>query len=193
MEETKIAIPHELFAPAESLSYSGTYALPVLKAGPDLYSFETPLSWRVDITNTGDALLVTGEVEGVGRTACARCLDPLDVDVLGDIEGYFLIDEQGTPEDDEMEEDEFSVLSADNIIDLVPLMQAAILVDLPLVPLCSEDCRGICPDCGVNLNHETCDCASKRQAEEEREAQAANPFSVLKDLHLDDNSDSSRS
>jgi uncharacterized protein len=185
MDATTISIPQELFAPAESSSFAGTYTLPVLKAGPDLYDFAEPLTWSVEVTNTGEALLVTGTVEGVGRTACARCLDPFDVQIIGDVEGYFLM-KAGEKPDEEMEEDEFSVLDPSNTIDLVPLLNAAILVDLPLVPLCREDCKGLCPDCGINLNEETCDCAAKRAETAAEEEDAKNPFAALKDLHLDE-------
>lgn len=190
---TSIVIPQELFAPAESSSFSGTYAVPVLAAGPDLYDFAEPLSWRVDIVNTGGAMLVTGTVEGTGRTVCARCLEPFDVSVIGDIEGYFLLHEDDRPEDD-MEEDEFSVLGPEKTIDLIPLIEAAILVDLPLVPLCADDCKGLCPDCGTNLNTGTCTCGEKRAEEQRSFDQAANPFSVLQGLDLrsgDNDSDES--
>lgn len=190
MDTTTIAIPQELFAPAESSSFSGTYTLPVLKAGPDLYDFAEPLTWNVAVTNTGEALLVTGTVEGVGKTACARCLDPFEVQVIGDVEGYFLLKADQQPAED-MEDDEFAVLDPSNTIDLVPLLNAAILVDLPLVPLCREDCKGLCPDCGINLNEGTCDCAAKRAAQDDADEIARNPFAALKDLQLDEGDDDS--
>lgn len=184
MDSTTIEIPSELFAPAESSSYSGVFDLPELVAGPDVYAFAEPLAWNVIVSNTGDALLVSGTVTGLATTACARCLDPIEVDFQGDIEGYFLIGEAETPED--MDEDEFERLDDSNTIDLVPLMKAALLVDTPLVPLCRDDCKGICPDCGANLNEGDCGCASKREAERLAEAEAANPFAALKNLTFDE-------
>ena len=140
MESLRIHIPSELFAPAESSHFEGTVAIPVMKAGPDLYDFTGPLAWQADITNTGDALLVTGTVEGEAKTACARCLDEFSFPVTGDLEGYFLLDEtKAAPED--MDDDEFEVLSSDNVIDLEPIITAALLLEFPLIPLCDEDCR----------------------------------------------------
>lgn len=184
MTTTTIPISQELFVPAESSSFEGTYNIPVLKAGPDLYDFAEPLSWQVDITNTGGALLVTGTVEGVGRTACARCLEPFDISIVGDVEGYFLIHDEDHPEDD-AESDEFSVLGPESTIDLVPLLQAAILVDVPLVPLCRDDCKGLCPDCGINLNEATCGCAEVRAQVDAADKAAVNPFAVLSALSFD--------
>ena len=60
-----------------------------MKAGPDLHSFSEPLAWQVDVTNTGDALLVAGTVEGEATTSCARCLDEFSFPVTGEIEGYY--------------------------------------------------------------------------------------------------------
>jgi uncharacterized protein len=45
------------------------------------------------------------------------------------------------------------------LLDLAPLVRDACILELPLAPLCSEDCRGLCPECGVNRNIEQCACA----------------------------------
>ncbi len=193
-DDPVIQLPHELFAPAAFAHYEGEHELDVLKNGPDLYTFEGPLRWAVDVTNTGDAFLVTGTVEGDAKTACARCADEAEVPLLGEIEGYFIMDAADAAEDDReepdedaaasfgMEETEFEVLPEDNRIDLVPLVTAALLLDMPLVPLCDDDCKGLCPTCGVNLNHETCDCVESAA----HEPGPGNPFAVLADLKLDE-------
>lgn len=110
-DPTRIRISERLFAPAELEHFEGTCELPVLKAGPDLYSFAEPLRWAVDVTNTGDAFLVSGTVEGQAATACGRCLNDAVFDLLGEVEGYFVIGEGEAPED--MDDDEFDVLPGD--------------------------------------------------------------------------------
>lgn len=182
MEPLFLEIPDELFAPAESSHFEGIYELPVLKAGPDLYSFAEPLAWQVDVSNTGDALLVTGTVEGTAATSCCRCLEAVEISLIGEVEGYFLIGEQGSPED--MVEDEFEVLPEDGKVDLGALVVAALLLEVPMVPLCDDECKGICLDCGANLNEGDCSCASEL-SEEEDAACAGNPFAALKGLKLD--------
>ncbi|WP_080797678.1 YceD family protein [Arabiibacter massiliensis] len=180
--ETRILVPNELFAPAESSHFEGWTNIPVMKAGPDLYDFEGPLAWQVDISNTGDALLVTGTVEGEAKTACARCLDEFSFEVTGEIEGYFLLDgEKDAPED--MDDDEFDVLPEDRVIDLEPLITAALMLEFPLVPLCDDDCKGLCATCGANLNEGPCGCAP---AEDAGDDAPPNPFSVLKDFPFDE-------
>ena len=179
METLELHIPQSLFSPAAYEHFEGEYALDVLKAGPDLYSFAQPLIYRVDVSNTGDALLLTGTVEGDATTSCARCLDSFSFPITGDVEGYFLINE-GDEAPGDMEEEEFEVLPANNTIDLAPYLQAALLLEVPLVPLCKDDCAGICPTCGTNLNEGTCSCEPTEET-----SVANNPFAVLKDLPLD--------
>lgn len=184
MESTSIKVPDELFVCAESLSFAGTYDLPELTVGPDSFAFEKPLEWEVSITNTSDALLVMGTVTGTARTECGRCLEPFSFDVDGMVEGYFLLNEDAKPED-EMEEDEFDILDPEGVIDLVPLLQAAVIVDLPLLPLCDDDCAGICQDCGMNLNEGSCECAQKREEQDRQDQEKANPFAALAALEFD--------
>lgn len=178
MESVRIHLPHELFAPAESSHFEGTIEVPVLKAGPDLYSFSAPLAWQVDVTNTGDAFLVTGMVEGEATTSCARCLEDVRFPLMGEIEGYFLIggDEAQAPED--MDDDEFELLPEGNTIDVGALVTAALLLEVPLVPLCDDDCLGLCPTCGANLNEGACGCVHVEDPDFEL---AKNPFAALKD------------
>ena len=180
MGPVRIQLPSELFAPAENAHFEGAIDLPAMKAGPDLYTFCEPLRWQVDVTNTGDAFLVTGTVEGVAATSCARCLADFSFPVTGEVEGYFLIDPDAAAPDD-MDADEFDVLPDDNAIDLAPLVHAALLLEFPLVPLCAEDCLGLCPTCGANLNEGACGCTSAAPGD----GAPANPFAVLADYPFD--------
>ena len=181
-------MPSELFALAESSHFEGTVDLPLLQVGPDDYAFDAPVAWSVDVTNTGSALLVEGTASGEATCACARCLEDVTRGFEGEIEGYFLIEgeyAQGASDDDEDEpgEDEFEVLPADHVMDLMPLIEAALRVDAPNVPLCRDDCAGLCPSCGANLNEGPCGCGPDEALEEfER---AANPFSALSQLVFD--------
>ena len=185
MGETSIKIPAELFALAESSRFEGTYALEVLAIGPDDYSFADALEWAVDVTNTGSALLVEGAVTGRGVCACSRCLEDVVHDFNGHVEGYFLIgaDADSSEDDEELGEDEFDVLPDDHVLDLAPLLQAALMVDAPDMPLCRDDCAGLCAQCGANLNEGDCGCGGDPAlADFDREA---NPFSVLADYKFE--------
>ena len=105
MEPVKIHIPNELLEPAEMQEFSGAADLGAIQMNGDEYSFDAPCSWKVEITNTGGALLVRGTAEATGTCACARCLEDAQVDLQGDIEGYYVISPEG--EDEDLEGDEF--------------------------------------------------------------------------------------
>ena len=80
----------------------------------------------------------------------------------------------------DMEGDEFDFLPDNRKIDLVPLIVAALLLEVPLVPLCDDDCKGLCPQCGANLNEGPCGC-SRDEADVE-----ASPFAALKNFDFGD-------
>ncbi len=65
---------------------------------------------------------------------------------------------------------------------LTEAIRGAVLGDLPFVVLCREDCKGLCPTCGCNLNEETCDCAERRAAE----VDPMSPFSALASFSFDE-------
>ncbi len=184
MESIRIQIPHELFTPAESAHFDGIADMGELKVGCDIYTFPDRLAWQADITNTGDALLVAGSVEGEAKTACARCLEDASFSFKGSIEGYFLTDAESSHVPDDMDDDEFDILPEDHTIEMDVLITAAVLLEMPLVPLCRKDCKGLCPVCGANLNEGSCDCVVSQ--EDEDFELAKNPFAALKDFSFDE-------
>ena len=180
MDTALIEVPAELFNPAESAHYQGSLTLPLMKFGPDTYTFEEDLSWDVDLTNTGEALLVEGTCEVVGFTACARCGELAEVPLFGEIEGYFFLDDEEAHGED-MEGDEFDVLPDDHKLDLLPLIQAAITLDIPVIPLCDDDCKGLCTQCGANLNEGSCGCQEVKD-----DINPNNPFAALQGFVVDE-------
>lgn len=185
MESTRIQIPNELFAPAESFHFEGEFPIGCLEVGPDEYAFEAPLAWKVDVTNTGEAFLVMGRVTGEAVTLCGRCLEEVRVPFDCEVDGYYLIDPEGAEGLDDMEGDEYEVLGEDDTIDIEVPIRSAILLDIPLVPLCDEDCKGLCLECGSNLNEGPCGCEPEADEEPDDGISPDNPFAVLKGLKLD--------
>ncbi len=179
MDDARIKIPPELFATAESSHFDGELEWETLTTGADDLVFEGPLVWQVDVTNTDGALLVLGNVQARAHATCGRCLGDVELDLDGEIEGWFLISADSlAPED--VGEDELDVLPDDHIVDLAPLIKAALIMDMPNPPLCDPDCAGLCPYCGADLNEGPCGCGGAERAAEEK--RASNPFSVLADF-----------
>lgn len=181
MQESQhfLVLPESLFETSAVADFTGEIPLVDIVMGADTYRFAEPVRYRIFITNTGGALLVTGNVSGTARAVCARCLDDIALVLDAPIEAYYLIpgDDEPLSEDEEVE---YEVLEEGKKIDLDTLCQAAFALAMPAIPLCDEDCAGLCPRCGANLNHESCDCVEADEGD-----MSDSPFAVLKNYRFD--------
>lgn len=94
------------------------------------------------------AIVAIGKVSAPWVGECSRCLRPVGGIVVSDVRELF----ESRPDS----EDIYS-LSGDQA-DLEPLARDAVLLGLPLAPLCAEDCPGLCPACGSDRNEADCGC-----------------------------------
>ena len=97
-----------------------------------------------------EGVVVRGRVTAPWIAPCARCLSP----ATGQVEVH--VDELFEPSP---EPGETYLLDGDHI-DLEPLVRDAIVLELPTVAHCRDDCAGLCPQCGVDLNQTQCDCVA---------------------------------
>jgi uncharacterized protein len=100
------------------------------------------------LESVSEGVLVSGTARVTLTGECARCLDPLTEELEVDIQQLFVYPGNEIDEDDE--DDEIGRL-VDDYIDLEPLLRDAVVLALPLAPVCREDCPGLCPDCGARL------------------------------------------
>ncbi|HVX23612.1 MAG TPA: DUF177 domain-containing protein [Acidimicrobiales bacterium] len=108
-------------------------------------------------------VMATGTVRAPWRGVCRRCALPVGGElVIGVRERYVALDtlaaqvRAGEPEDDE------AYPIVDDDLDLGPLVRDAVVLELPLAPLCRDDCRGLCPTCGIDRNQDECHCVAPR-------------------------------
>ncbi len=111
-----------------------------------------------DIFKVDESLLLNGTVKYTFDDECARCLAPFDNAVETRFEAVLLhqLDENDENDDD----DEIKLKITDGCVDLEETIKQMIYLSMPMKSLCKKDCKGICPNCGVNLNHEECKCES---------------------------------
>lgn len=125
-----------------------------------------PVNVDLEIQKRTDHIRITGTIHGVLRLSCHRCLKPFQWP-LDETVDLFLVEEQKAPQDEEIEFDDedldFEFFDGETI-EIDQLVAEQIFLGLPFKALCSEDCRGICPRCGVNLNDEECRCAADRKS-----------------------------
>ena len=131
------------------------------------------LELEVQLEGVAEGVLVTAAVTAPLAGECARCLDPFTSTMkvrFRELFGY-----QASSED----EDEY-LLDGD-LLDLEPALRDALVLELPLSPLCGDDCQGLCPECGVRL----ADAGPGHGHEEAR-----GPWAVLKDFEVAAGTDS---
>ncbi len=103
---------------------------------------DTLLEW------VSDGLLATGTVDAAWEGPCRRCLAPARGELHVGFQELF----EASPREGE------SYPLGHHTVDLEPLAREALTLDLPLAPLCSPDCRGLCSTCGADLNQGDCGC-----------------------------------
>lgn len=110
---------------------------------------DDPVDLDLRLEGVAEGVVVNGSVGGAWHAECSRCLEP--------IQGPFDLEVHELYEVDPVDGETY--LLADDEIDLVPLVRDTVVPRLPHAPICADDCRGLCPRCGVDRNHEECDCA----------------------------------
>ena len=130
---------------------------------------------KLEFTNAGTLLLVTGDIKTELKLQCSRCLVDMTLPVDVQVEEEFQIEKIGDavrvlPLD---EDDIQTELIKDNILDIQEVIRQDLLLELPIKPLCTPDCQALCPTCGENLNLRKCACPP---------AEPESPFKVLGEL-----------
>ena len=123
-------------------------------SGLDFYGekpFAHPVRVSGAVRNMADALLLEGTAETTLELACDRCLKPFSQELTLPV-STLLAEELEDEESDDI------ILLEDGAVDLEDLARTAFILDMDTKTLCSEDCKGICPGCGVDLNQGTCTC-----------------------------------
>ena len=123
---------------------------------------ENPLvRGAVTFLRTNRGILVKGRLKTSVPLTCSRCLSQFAQPLTLDIEEEFfptidiLTGAAASPPDDEPEA---FTIDQNNVLDLSEAIRQYVLLTTPMKPLCREDCQGLCPACGTNLNANTCNC-----------------------------------
>ena len=127
----------------------------------ETYRVVEPVELAFDLHKDKDRFRLEGTVRTVLELPCSRCLEPyrLPVDAAIDLR-YLPVTERSSDDEKEVAEEDVDIsFYEDDQIDLSELLREQFYLALPMKPLCRDDCRGLCPQCGVNRNTGTCDCA----------------------------------
>lgn len=108
-----------------------------------------PIYGEVDLVRTDRGIFVSGALNVILKTSCSRCLSTVQQPLTLRIKEEYLV---------KAEEGAFAI-SEGQEIDLNEAVRQYSLLEQPMKPLCREDCSGLCPGCGYNLNLGTCNCS----------------------------------
>jgi uncharacterized protein len=123
------------------------------------YELDAPVGVTLSCYRAGAEVFLEGTITAAARANCARCAEEFGASSQRSFR-YVLAPRSmadSSADDPRGEDLEFSLYEGDHI-DVSPLIQEQVLLALAVRPLCREDCEGLCPSCGGNLNLTACGC-----------------------------------
>ena len=162
---------------ADGLSLVGEATAEELGLTEDDAVLTGPLAVSLDLTNIEGLVAVTGVLEGTIIRECVRCLKKHEDPLAFSVRAAFIPEPKSAPrhpkridprktraeiteaEPEEEPDDQYHYQG--NQLDLAPMLREHVILSAPMQPLCSDDCLGLCAQCGKNLNEGPCQCAAE--------------------------------
>ena len=136
-------------APGEQIDFQFELDLSDVDFG-GLYPAQNPVVVTGDVRNTAGMLTLEMEMSTVLKSVCDRCMKPFDNPRR--VSYQCLLDDAPEEENDEI------VPLVNHTLDAGELAKTIFILEMDTKTLCSEDCKGLCPGCGVDLNQGSCTC-----------------------------------
>lgn len=169
MRDLRLDVKNALNDPGQPFPFQMESELPPMEVLDETVRFQ-PIEITGTVTGSDEAVSVEATISATVKTRCSRCLTDVAVPIRTEVREAFTASEQNS------EEDAYPL--SGTVADLEPMVRDALLLELPIKILCREECPGLCPVCGVDLNQSDCLC--------QRDVEDKNPFSALRELLIDD-------
>ena len=137
-------------APGERIAFQFDLDLSDVDFG-GLYPAQNPVVVTGEVRNIAGMLLLSFTASSTLQSVCDRCLKSFD-------DPRSVRCEYALAESVESEDNDDIVVLEDGCVDVGDLARTAFILEMDTKTLCSEDCKGICPGCGVDLNQGSCTC-----------------------------------
>jgi uncharacterized protein len=149
----RIRTPHTVF--------DRVYPVEGFGGADEAYRVVEPVRLHLDIHKDGPRFRLDGRVQTMLELSCGRCLEPFlwPIDAAFDLNYHPQSDNTGEGEVEVGPEDLSAAFYENDEIDLGQLMREQFYLSLPMKPLCTPECKGLCAVCGTNLNRGACTCA----------------------------------
>ncbi len=121
-------------------------------------AFTSPVSVNIKLDKSSTQIYLKAEIMLNGNFTCDRCLIDFKSEIRTLFNIFFMYEARSLKND---QSNDIQILSPDtNYIDISEDVRQYILLAIPIKILCSENCRGLCPSCGIDLNENQCKCKS---------------------------------
>lgn len=161
---------------------NGVFNLPSIEVGTRHFDVPEGISYEIDLTNTSEAILLSGTATACLATRCDKCLEPATLALTGEVQGYFLFDASSADDGESLEV--YEEVDRDGRIDIAAPLLAAIVVELPTVALCKPQCEGIE---GIELESiEATGLVEEADLSSQEDTPKESPFAALKDFKFED-------
>ncbi|MDH3998985.1 MAG: DUF177 domain-containing protein [Desulfuromonadales bacterium] len=126
------------------------------------FDFLEPICGRLEVTRSNDLIKVAGHLSTRVALACGRCLVKVESPLSLELDLVYALKasvESDEPEELELARSDLDLLTVEGeVLDLKSEVEQEIIMALPHQLMCHEQCSGLCPVCGCNLNQKSCDC-----------------------------------
>lgn len=146
----KINIASVLKNDGASKMFSGNVELGTFDYMGSTLAFEEPVRVDGKVFNIGGTLEISAQITGKYVTDCSRCGEKVEADLSAEL--FESVDDEFSDIDEEC------IVVSGNVIDISGSIDACIFNSIPMQFLCREDCKGLCPQCGTDLNKNKCNC-----------------------------------
>ncbi|WP_158630043.1 DUF177 domain-containing protein [Cohnella sp. AR92] len=116
-----------------------------------------PLTAELTAVYADGLIDVSGTIDCKLQFQCSRCLDPIEKDWHIPFQATFKVVAKEQLDQDEPEDEDILRIK-DEPLELLPYIEEELMLSMPLAPICKDDCKGLCPDCGQNRNEQECGC-----------------------------------
>lgn len=157
--------------PKEGLTISAEYGDEVLEGQ---VSTREPVVVNLRAEKSGRDIRVKGNIKAQLSLSCSRCLEEFPWNLESEFDFVLVAPEKNPQTEKELTPEELDISFFDGeYVDVAQITAEQIFLHIPIKTLCDSDCKGLCPQCGVNLNTEQCQCPPQTRT---------SPFEALKNI-----------
>jgi len=143
--------------------------------GAPQYNFIEQLPVNVSLNSDGSSVEMQGNVAGAFQTICSRCTGEAKVEL--DVPIFMILKPKKNGELPDYDDTNYGIYEGE-VLNCAAVVEELIILALPYHVLCNENCLGLCPTCGANLNVSLCGC--EKDIDNKDDSAISSPFAGLK-------------